>query len=640
MCGIAGIINRNRSTVDEGILWAMTDSLAHRGPDGRGIHIDGPVGLGHRRLAVIDLSERAHQPMNTEDGRFVITYNGEIYNFKELRKELQKEGTKFTSHSDTEVVLKSFARWGGDCVKRFNGMFAFCVWDKKDERLTFARDRYGIKPLYYWQGNGTMLFASEIKAFLRHPGFKAQLDPETLLEYFTFQNTFTYKTLFKGVKLLPPGHFIQFALRDNNKIKTERYWDFHFEQEKAIKREEEYLEELDRLFKQAVKRQLVSDVEIGSYLSGGIDSSSIMAVASRHIKDLKTFCIGFDLSSASGLELSFDERWKAEHLSYLYQTEHYQMVLKSGDMKRCLPNLVWALEDLRLGQSYPNFYASKLASRFVKVSLSGAGGDELFAGYPWRYYKTLKSKSFNEYVDGYYKYWQRLVPNTILKKLFSPIWDEVKDVWTEDIFKSVFSNHTSFPRNPEDYINRSLYFEAKTFLHGLLVVEDKLSMIHGLEVRVPFLDNDLVDFAMKIPVRLKLRYIDRILSVDEDELARKEKYFERMRDGKIILRRVLQKYVGDRVTNQHKQGFTGPDASWFKGESIDYVKDLLLDKKAKIYDYLSFKTVKELIDEHLDGRQNRRLFIWSLLCFEWWLELLLEKERMSSNYMYEMAGGR
>ena len=623
MCGIAGIINTDKRPVDRKILWSMTDALAHRGADGRGIFADGQVGLGHRRLAVIDLSERADQPMKTEDAGLAITYNGMVYNFGELRSELEASGVKFTSGSDTEVVLKAFAKWGPASLKRFNGMFAFAAWDRKNKVITIARDRYGIKPLYYWRRGSIFLFASEVKAFIRHPQFRATLDKGALLEYFTFQNTFTNKTLFKDVTLIPPGHYMQISLKGDVRTTLKEYWDFHFREDKAIRSTEEYVEELDRLFTRAVERQLVSDVEVGSYLSGGIDTGSIVAVASRYFRELKTFCIGFDLTSASGMELSFDERAKAEHASYCYQTEHYEAVLKSGDMKKCLPELVRSLEDLRLGQSYPNFYASRLASRFVKVCLSGAGADELFAGYPWRYYKALKSRSFGEYVSGYYRYWQRLMPNSVLKELFSPIWKDVKDIRTEDIFTDVFAGHRLVPDAPQDYINHSLYFEAKTFLHGLLVVDDKLSMAQGLETRVPFLDNDLVDFALKVPVRCKLRNIDRALKINEDDLDKKNKYFKKTRDGKIILRETLSKYADKIITNQRKQGFSGPDASWFKGESIRYVKDLLLDNNAAIYGYFDHKTTKRLVEDHIEGRRNKRLFIWSLLCFEWWLRLFI-----------------
>lgn len=624
MCGIAGIINFNGKKCGLSDITRMSDALSHRGPDDAGYVMDSNIALGHRRLSILDLSSAGHQPMFNKDKTIALSFNGQIYNFRELRAILEKKSYKFFSKTDTEVIIHSYEEWGIDCVKKFNGMFAFALWDKNKKVLALARDRYGIKPLYYWQNTNTLLFASEIKAFLKHPEFKMRLDHQRLLEYFTFQNIFTAHTLFAGVKIIPAGNYVTIDFKKGNTLNFKQYWDFHFEEEKKIKTQEEYREELSRLFEQAVKRQLVSDVEVGSYLSGGIDSSAITAVASGFFKNLKTFCIGFDLSSASGLELSFDERQKAEHIAYLCQTEHYEMVLKSGDMKRCLPELVYSLEDLRLGQSYPNFYASKLAGRFLKVCLSGVGGDELFAGYPWRYYRALKSYNFSDYIDGYYKYWQRLIPNSVLNELFAPIKDKVCGVWTRDIFESIYGSHKLTPRTREDYINHSLYFEAKTFLHGLLIVEDRLSMAHSLEVRVPFLDNDLVDFALKLPVKMKLRNINKGLSIDEDELAKREKYFQKTRNGKMILRKALQKYVGNKIVNQHKQGFSGPDSSWFKGESIDYIKQTLLNEKADLYNFLDYDTAQRLIFEHLKGRQNRRLLIWSLLCFEQWLKLFIK----------------
>lgn len=625
MCGIVGVYNFSGKPVSQTQIKKMIDAITHRGPDDEGIFIDNNLGLGHRRLAIIDLSEAGHQPMANEKKDIWISYDGRIYNFPELKNELERLGHRFKSNTDAEVVIHSFEEWGVDCFKKFNGMFAFALWDKKNKNLILARDRYGTKPLYYWQNKNVLLFASEIKAFLKHPEFKTILDPEVLLEYFTFQNTFSYKTLFKGVRILPQGSYLRISLKGEPKFILKKYWDFRFEEERNIKSEKEYIEELDRLFRQAVKRQLISDVEIGSYLSGGIDTSLITAVASQFLKNLKTFCVGFDLSSASGMEMFFDERKKAEALSRLFQTEHYEIVLKSGDLQRCLPDLVWYLEDLRLGQSYPNFYASKLASKFVKVCLSGSGGDEFFGGYPWRYYRILKSGDFNNYIENYYKCWQRLIPNRTLKELFSPITNEIRNVWTQDIFSDVFKEYKFILKNPEDYINLAFYFEAKTFLHGLLIVDDKLSMAHSLEIRTPFLDNDLVDFAMKLPVRMKLKNINEMLEIDENELAKKEKYYARTRDGKIILRKVLSKYVPNKIANQEKQGFTGPDASWFRGEIIEYIKELLLDKKASIFNYFNYDTVKNLIEEHITGKQNRRLFIWSLLCFEWWNKIFIEK---------------
>jgi asparagine synthase (glutamine-hydrolysing) len=267
---------------------------------------------------------------------------------------------------------------------------------------------------------------------------------------------------------------------------------------------------------------------------------------------------------------------------------------------------------------------SQLASKFVKVVLSGTGGDELFGGYPWRYYRALVNDDFEQYVDKYYVYWQRLIPNRTIKEVFAPKWDEVKNVWTRDIFRDVFKKRSSSFDTPEDYINHSLYFEAKTFLHGLLVVEDKLSMAHGLETRVPFLDNDLVDFAMGLPVRMKLQNLTEVIRLNENEPAPKTtKYFQRTRDGKLLLRKVMEKYIPAEIARAEKQGFSAPDASWFKGESINYVRDLLYGKRARIYEILDQSAVKKLVDEHLDGRENRRLFIWSLLNVEWWMRKFL-----------------
>ena len=301
------------------------------------------------------------------------------------------------------------------------------------------------------------------------------------------------------------------------------------------------------------------------------------------------------------------------------------MVLKAGDMERVLPKMTWHLEEPRVGQSYPNFYAAQLASKFTKVVLSGAGGDELFAGYPWRYYRAVTNDDFEHYIDKYYHFWHRLIPNTSIQKVFKTIWKDVSHVWTRDIFRDVFKHHAADLPRPEDYINHSLYFEAKTFLHGLLIVEDKLSMAHGLESRVPFLDNDLVDFTMKLPVKMKLGKLNEVVRINENEPGSKTaKYFEKTRDGKLLLRKAMQKYVPQEVSRRVKQGFSAPDASWFRGESIDYVRSLIFDNNARIYEFLDREPVQALVTEHLEGRENRRLLIWSLLSVEHWCRTFLK----------------
>lgn len=628
MCGIAGVLNFNGEPASPVLLKRMTDAIVHRGPDGEGHYIEGPLGLGHRRLAIIDLSTAGHQPMTTENGRFVMTYNGEVYNFNELRVELEAEGHRFHSRTDSEVVLKALSHWGTKALERFNGMFAFALWDKRRRELLLARDRHGIKPLYYVQIGKKLLFGSEIKAILTDPAYRTEMDHEGLLEYFTFQNFFTDRTLFRGIRLLPQGSYLRIT-SDGKNLEPKKYWDYHFEEPEQTVDEHEYLEELDRLFQQAVSRHLISDVEIGTYLSGGMDSGSVTALAAKQLPYIKSFTCGFDLNSASGVEMGYDERNTAEYMSYLFKTEHYEMVLKSGDMERVMPKLTYHIEEPRVGQSYPNYYAAQLASKFGKVVLSGTGGDELFAGYPWRYYRAVVNNDFDHYIDKYYNFWQRLIPNNVINQVFKPIRPYIEQVKTQDIFRDVFLEHAANLTRPEDYINHSLYFEAKTFLHGLLVVEDKLSMAHSLETRLPFLDNDLVDFAMKIPTRLKLGNLTEIVQLNENEPGPKtSRYFQKTRDGKLLLRKVMKRHIPSVITDGAKQGFSAPDASWFKGESIDYVKRKLYQGNSCIYDFMDRATIHNLINEHLDGKQNRRLLIWSLLNLEEWCQqFLMGKEQ-------------
>ena len=614
MCGIAGLVDLKGREIRKETIKSMTDAIKHRGPDGEGQWVYENVGIGHRRLAVIDLSDAASQPMHSSDRRYVLTYNGEIYNYREIRKELESVGHQFQSKSDSEVLLLALIRWKEKALIKFNGMFAFAFYDTLKGELLLARDRYGIKPLYYSIQDSYFSFGSEQKAIRARSNFNSLLDKEALLEYMTFQNIFTDKTLETDIKLLPAGHFMFINTKTRTVMTPIQYWDFHFEEPENPKSEEEYMEELDRLFKQAVKRTLISDVEIGSYLSGGMDSGSITAIAASENANLKTFTVGFDLSLASGIELSFDERSKAKAMSTQFKTEHHDVILKSGDMEKSLSKLVAHLEEPRIGQSYPNLFAAKLASKHVKVILSGSGGDELFGGYPWRYYQGAESKNFREYIDGYYLYWQRLVDNKTLKSMFMPIARETSHVWTRDIFENVFNNHYTKLDKPQDYINHSLYFEAKTFLHSLFVVEDKLSMAYGLETRVPFMDNDLVDFATKLPVKLKVKNLANNFRIDENKnFNKKLTYFSKTNDGKYLLRKSMSKYVSSEVAERNKQGFSAPDDSWFRGESIDFVRNRLLDSRKPIYKLLDFQTIETLLTSHFTGASNKRLLIWSLL---------------------------
>lgn len=627
MCGIAGIYDLSGQPVSLAQVQRMTDALVHRGPDGQGQLAEENLGLGHRRLAVIDLTPAAAQPMASGSGHCVLVYNGEVYNFQSLRAELQALGYRFHSTSDTEVVLNAYEVWGERCVERFNGMFAFAIWDRRSRQLFLARDRYGVKPLYYAFVGGVFLFGSEIKAMLTHPRLSAGVDIEALDEYFTFQNILSDRTLFANVRVLPAGCTMSVGPDASRPPRARRYWDYRFDSRGFDLTEDETTQRVQSLFEQAVTRQLVSDVPVGSYLSGGIDSGSITAVSARHIPRIHTFTCGFDLSSASGLEMGFDERPVAEVMANLFKTEHYEVVLHAGDMEHVLPELIWHLEDLRVGQCYPNYYVARLASKFVKVVLSGSGGDEVFAGYPWRYYRGNPGGDVRTFASQYFESWQRLLPGQSRRTFFrEDVARRLGEHEPATAFRDVLAGSDLPLDSVENAINASLYFECKTFLHGLFIVEDKLSMAHSLESRVPFMDNDLVDFALTIPPRFKLRQLLEKPSLNEDETGTKAMYRHvSSTDGKIVLREAMNRIIPDSVRQRAKQGFSAPDASWFRGESVGYVNRLLRDKRARIYDFLDPASVERVLDEHVSGTVNRRLLIWSMLSFEWWCRAFLDR---------------
>ncbi|MCI8918683.1 MAG: asparagine synthase (glutamine-hydrolyzing) [Eubacterium sp.] len=615
MCGICGYYNLNGEPASQAVLRRMTNAIAHRGPDGEGNYTDRMAALGHRRLSILDLSDNGKQPMLSQGGNYVIVYNGELYNFKEIKNKLAAKGYVFQSQCDTEVVLNSYIEWGEHCLELFNGMFAFVIYDKVRREFFCARDRYGIKPFYYAVVNHTFLFGSEQKAVYEHPLFYHKLDLEAVAEYFTFQNILTDKTFEKDIKILEPGCFFHIGM-DSPQIIIKRYWDFNFREDAEYSTEEEYAQALDDLLRQAVNRQLVSDTEIGSFLSGGMDSGTITCIASKSFPHMKTFTCGYDMSRAVGNELGFDERNKSEIMAHAFSTEHYEMILQPEDIERILPQVSYHNEEPRVGQSYTNYYISKLASKFVKVCFSGTGGDELFGGYPWRYYRGMNASDFDEFVDGYYQFWQRLIPTDVLHRAFSPVYQQIKDVDAKEIFKGVFKRHECEIKTPVDYINQSLYFEAKTFLYGMLMIEDKLTMAHGLESRVPLLDNDLVDFAMRMPVKYKLSNLQKTIRMNENNQGlKKQDYFLKTNDGKSILRKTMEKYIPKEIDRAAKQGFSAPDATWFRDESIGFVKNVIYDDRSRLWEYMDKNVVRSLVDEHLNGTANRRLLIWGLLNF-------------------------
>jgi asparagine synthase (glutamine-hydrolysing) len=528
--------------------------------------------------------------------------------------------------------VEGLSRYGIDFLERLIGMFAIGAWSVEEKALYLSRDRFGVKPLYYYFDGVTLIFSSEVKAFMQHPKFKVQLDFDSLNEYFTFQNMFRNRTLFKDVVLLPQANTVRMDVHSTS-VKHKSWWDYDFSKVDENMSFQESVLETERLMKQSVERQMISDVPVGSYLSGGMDSGSITAIASSHVPRLSTFTCGFDMSEVTGREANFDERRDAEMMANHFKTEHYEQVINAGDLSWSLPRVVWHLEDLRVGMSYPNYYISRLASKFVKVCLQGTGGDELFGGYPWRYYHVFKSVDRKEYFDLYYSFWQRLVQDGDKTNLFTEkSLSNMSDInEPRSVFERVFLFNDKLKYDtPEEHIQNSLYFEIKTFLHGLLLVGDKLSMANGLEERFPFLDNDLADFAQKIPVRHKLGQLEEMKKIDENITKKARLRYREFDDGKTVLRKAMGDFIPKSIIDRKKQGFSAPDESWYRGENLKYIEDLLLKKDTVSSEYVQPDYVKSIVREHMEGKANHRLLIWSFLNFEWWCRIFLEGEKIDA----------
>lgn len=629
MCGLVGVFDLKGDSVYSSLIKTMTKQIAHRGPDSEGYYVKDNIGLGHRRLSILDTSNKGAQPMSSKDGNWTIVFNGCIYNFSELKKELKTKGYNFISQTDTEVICEGLSEYGEVFFEKLNGMFAIAAWNESKQELYLSRDRFGVKPLYYWFNGNTLCFSSEIKAIIKHPDYKIDVDLDALNEYFTFQNVFSFNTLFKGITMLPPANTVKID-RSSTYVKHNSWWDFDFSNTDEDMTFEFAESETKRLFKQAVNRQMIADVPIGSYLSGGMDSGSITAVASKKVNRLSTFTCGFDMSEATGREANFDERKDAELMANHFKTEHFEQVMNAGDLKWSLPRVVYHLEDLRVGMSYPNYYISRLASKFVKVCLQGTGGDELYGGYPWRYYHIFDSLNKREFFNQYYGFWQRLVPDQDKKQLFTKeVFSQINIDAPKDTFERVFTfNKRLKYNNPQDHINNSLYFEIKTFLPGLLLVGDKLSMANGLEERFPFLDNDLVDFAMKVPVKHKLGNLEQELKRMDENTVAKKKMYRRFDDGKNVLRKAMEGFIPKEIIERKKQGFSAPDESWYRGENATYVKELLLGSNLACKNYINQEYISSIVNEHINEGVNHRLLIWSFMNFEWWCRIFLNGERI------------
>ncbi len=670
MCGIAGIISLGQRPVPAGAVKTMCDIIAHRGPDDAGYaffrpsdtHRDGGgrwaefadqefihtnehlppfegqyyrdelatndfmLAFGHRRLSIIDLTHKGHQPMANSDRRMWITYNGEIYNFPQLRDELISKGHVFRTRTDTEIILQLWERHGEQCLDMLDGMFAFGIYDHSTGVVTLARDSFGVKPLYYTFTKDFCIFASESKAILASGLHKGQIDPAAVAEYFTFQNLFGYQTLLSGIKILPPGHLLRIQVGSgNNREQLRRYHNGFPTAEAGLAKMENIHEQVAETFGDAVKKQLISDVEVGSYLSGGMDSGSIVSVAGRHVPRLLTFTCGFDMTNVNGIEQGFDERRQAEQLSFLLQTEHYDTVLHAGDMPAAMEKISWHMDDPRVGMCHQNWYVAKLASKFVKVCLDGAGGDELFGGYPWRYRHGLNTETFADFDEAYFRYWHRLASPDQMPELLSGDLNKYTPS-VRDNFGAILADAPQYDHSldkTENMLQRAMFFEFKTFLHGYLVTMDRISMAHSLEARVPFLDNDLVKLAWRLPPSLKIQ-CSALLG------EAKGKHINST-SGKMVLRKAMERYLPKEFTRQHKQGFSPPDENWFRGPSMEYIKEILLDQNTMDRPWFNCKTIENNLNDHFVGKQNHRLLIWSLLSFEWLQRHLIDQSVCQRN---------
>ncbi|NNL65125.1 MAG: asparagine synthase (glutamine-hydrolyzing), partial [Myxococcales bacterium] len=464
MCGVAGILKLGERRIDPDWIEAMCRVQAHRGPDDAGYaffrhgegqrreggywveftdaefahlneHLpaiqgdyarhelpryDFDLALGHRRLSILDLTHYGHQPMANSDRRLWVVLNGEIYNFPQLRSDLEAKGHVFRTRSDTEVLLHLWEDQGPDCLAALDGMFGIAVYDRTAGRLYLARDRFGVKPMYWARTDDFLVFASEPKGILASGRIEPRIDPGSLAEYMTFQNLYGERILFEGIHLLPPGEVLEVDVGTvSPTLRRHRYQPGFPSGGAAPTDMDTAAAEVADAFESAVRRQLISDVPVGSYLSGGMDSGSIVAVAGREFPRLLTFTGGFDLTNVSGIEQGFDERPMAERLSHLLQTEHYDVVLHAGDMPAAMERLAWHMDDPRLGMCHQNWYVAKLASKFVKVCLAGAGGDELFGGYPWRYRQGLRAADEAAFDEACFEHWHRLLPGDELPGIFT-----------------------------------------------------------------------------------------------------------------------------------------------------------------------------------------------------------------------------
>ncbi|MBT9750070.1 asparagine synthase (glutamine-hydrolyzing) [Desulfovibrio desulfuricans] len=633
MCGIAGICQVDASPLTpEAGQWvkAMTDRMSHRGPDGEGQWSSGPVCLGHRRLSIIDLSGGG-QPMHSADGQMTVTFNGEIYNYAELKEQLTALGGQFQTSSDTEVILEGYRIWGPDCLARFDGMFAFALWDNQQRRLFCARDRFGKKPFFYTVQHGRLYFASELTGIeqLRH--LSLTMNPQAVMRYLAYEYVPTPHSVYTEVQSLPPSHML--LLQDGN-LSISRYWDMPMPDESDRRSDNELCEELRFLLSRAVRRRMVSDVPLGVFLSGGIDSSIVAGLMARQSSTaIKTFSIGFS-------EASYDESRYARIVAKTFATDHHERVLSAEECADTLPGIISRMDVPMADASVaPTWLLSGVTREKVTVALGGDGADELWAGYEHyigfkvaQWYNAAPSALRKGIIEplaqllpssaGYIN--PRLAVATFLRAAHAPAWQRVQTMLTaftpdmqESILDSAFkAQQPGFlapevlfaptrehydhwqPQNAATPLARAFHVYARQFmLDDILVKVDRCSMLHSLEVRAPFLDKDAAEFAARLPVSRKLHGFKR----------------------KWLLKKAFAELLPDEILYRNKRGFQIPVAQWLRGRMRPLMEDLLSESTLKAQGIFNHQAVRALMDEHVSGRADLRKPLWTLLVFQlWW----------------------
>jgi asparagine synthase (glutamine-hydrolysing) len=644
MCGINGIAfsSQSRRRVDAEMLKRMRDVITHRGPDDEGIYIDERVGLGHRRLSIVDVAS-GHQPMTNEDDSLYITYNGEVYNHADYRDELEARGHVYRTHCDTETILHLYEEHGDSCVEHLRGMFAFAIWDRKKRELFIARDRLGVKPLYYVHTqDGSLYFASEIKALLEARAVKPELNFTTFSDYLANHATSGEETLFVGVKRLMPGHTLTWR---DGEITIRKYWDVSFvKRTQKGRSDRDYIAEWSELFRKSVQLRLMADVPLGMFLSGGIDSSAIAAVMSTLVDEpIKTFSVAFVEREANELEF-------ARLVAGAFKTDHHEVVISPEQFFAALPDLIWHEDEpLAHPSSVALFFVSQLASQHVKVVLTGEGSDELMAGYA-RYRKTILNLALGQRYHRIIPAGVRgLIRNQIAGMSASRLQAKLRRTFlslSPDIESIYFDNFAVFPRSDQDQLltrdtlertggidpyagvrrvlsetdaesllDRLLYADIKTYLHELLMKQDQMSMAASLESRVPFLDHKLVEFTSGLPERLKLHRWT----------------------TKYVLRESMKGVLPEQILTRPKMGFPVPIGAWFRGPYAHVLDEYVLSSRARERKIFNPETVRSLVNQHQRGVTNHSERLWSLVNLEMWFRRFIDGEEAaaSSETAYE-----